>query len=1099
MSKNYAFGTRTSRRQWLAAALTLGALPVAQAQTAPGWGAALATSSLYGGTATALATAADASGNVYVTGQFTGQVQLGSTLLVSTGGSDVFVAKWNALAGTWTWAVRAGGTDFDGAQAIALSGTTVYLSGYTTDNVAGSNGVAFGAVTLPGKAASASRDLFVAKLTDAGASASFGWAVAGGGTREDSGTSLAVSGTSVYVGGAFINDTNNSQAVTFGTLPLNGLSPTSSFNSDVVVGKLTDAGTAATWGWVLAAGGTDTDRATALGVNGTSVYATGNFNNSSTNANSVTFGSTTVNGQAATAGNDVFVTKITDAGSTAAFTWVQVAGGAGTDQATALAVSGTSVYTAGYFTNNSSNGSAVTFGAAGALAGATGTSSQDIFVAKLTDAGNTGTFAWARAAGGIDVDQATALVANGTALYVGGSITNDSFNNNTVSFGTLGAVNGATATTGPDALVARLTDAGTSATWGWAQVGGSVAGDNVLGLAASGSSVYPVGTFSVNASFGAAAGSPLSSGMVSSDFFVGQLTEATVGTSASWARVAQAQVGGSFAGQASATDGSGNVYVAGYFSGRVTLGTTTLTAGGGLDAFVAKWSPATNTWVWALAGGGLGADQAAGIAVSGGNVYVTGYLTESSANTNLTRFGSLTVNGAAAAASQDVFVAKIADAGTSAAWGWVQVAGGTGLDQGRAVAVNGTSLYVSGYFSNSTANGNTVAFGAASLAGLGATSGNDAFITKLTDGGSTGTFAWAVAAGGNGADRANGVAVSGSSVYVAGYFTNSAANVNTVTFGTAPLAGLGATASNDVFVTKLTDAGTSATFGWTVAGGGAGIDQANAIALNGSSVYVAGYITNNAANTNAVAFGTVALAGQAASSGNDAFVAKLTDAGASASFGWAAAGGGTSLDQALALVASGTSVYVAGYYLNTAANANAVTFGSTTLAGFGPTATPDIFLTKYTDAGSTGSVAWAQSAGSPATDQAFGLAVSGARLYLTGLTQGAPAFGTTTLANQYGAQQGFIALLNDTSSPLATAAASSKATFSLYPNPAHQTATVAGLPAGSSLQVLDMLGRAVSAATANAAGTATLALPASLSPGVYLVRSGSQALRLTVQ
>lgn len=1102
MLKIYAFRSRLGSARWAAtAALGLGLLPVAQAQTTPDWSAALAASQPYGGSATALATVADTNGNVYVAGSFNGQVQLGATTLVSAGTSDVFVAKWNAAAGTWTWAVRAGGSDFDAATALALSGGSLYLTGYVADNAAGANGVTFGTLPLPGKSTTAGRDLFVAKLTDAGASASFTWVLNGGGTRTDAGTGLAVSGSSVYVAGAFVNDANNTQAVSFGTLPLNGLSPTSGFTSDVVVAKITDAGTSASFTWALAAGGTDEDQPTALAVSGSSVYATGYLTNTSSNTNNVTFGAAgAASGQSAAASNDVFVTKLTDAGATGTFSWVQVAGGSDQDRPTALAVSGSSVYAAGYFTNTSSNTNNVTFGAAGALNGQASASSQDAFVAKLTDAGTTGAFGWAQAAGGFGSDQVNALAVSGTALYVGGTFTNDSFNNNVVTLGSLGALNGVTATNSQDAFVARLTDGGSAPTWGWAQTGGGASLDNVTGLALSGSSVYPVGSFSVQAGFGTAAGSPLSSGAIAGAFYAGQLTEAAGGTSASWTRVAQAQVGGSFAGQATAADASGNVYVAGYFSGRITLGSTTLTAAGATDAFVAKWNPTANAWVWALGAGGLGADQVTGLAVSGGSVYATGFLTENSAGANLTRFGTATATGLATTASQDAFVAKIADAGTSAAWGWVQVAGGAGVDQGRAIAASGTSLYAVGYFSNNTGNANAVTFGSTALAGLGASAtGNDVFVTKLTDGGSTGAFAWALAGGGTSTDQAKGVAVSGSSVYVAGYFTNNAANANTVTFGSTTLAGLASTAGNDVFVAKLTDAGTSATYAWALAGGGTSTDQANALAASGSNVYVAGYLTNNAANANTVTFGAATLAGASATTGQDAFVAKLSDAGSSATWSWAQAGGGTSADQATAVAVSGTGVYVAGYYLNTTANANAVAFGSTTLAGFGTTLLPDIFLVKYADAGSSASLAWAQRAGSALTDQAFGLAANGARLYLTGLTQGPAAFGTTALTNPYGAQLGFAALLNDITSPLAAAAGQRRLLFSLYPNPARGAATVVGLAPRASLQITDLLGRTLASTTADATGTATLGLPASLRPGVYLVRSGTQAERLTVE
>jgi hypothetical protein len=82
--------------------------------------------------------------------------------------------------------------------------------------------------------------------------------------------------------------------------------------------------------------------------------------------------------------------------------------------------------------------------------------------------------------------------------------------------------------------------------------------------------------------------------------------------------------------------------------------------------------------------------------------------------------------------------------------------------------------------------------------------------------------------------------------------------------------------------------------------------------------------------------------------------------------------------------------------------------------------------------------------------------------------------------------------------PLATAAPLGSS-LQLYPNPAHSGVTVAGLTAGASVTVLDALGRTVARTTADAKGTASLALPAGLAAGVYVVRTGSQALRLTVE
>jgi hypothetical protein len=53
---------------------------------------------------------------------------------------------------------------------------------------------------------------------------------------------------------------------------------------------------------------------------------------------------------------------------------------------------------------------------------------------------------------------------------------------------------------------------------------------------------------------------------------------------------------------ATATDASGNVLLAGNFDNTVSFGSTVLTSygGGSRDIFVAKWSPATKTFVWVM-------------------------------------------------------------------------------------------------------------------------------------------------------------------------------------------------------------------------------------------------------------------------------------------------------------------------------------------------------------------------------------------------------------------------------------------------------------------------------------------------------------------
>ncbi|MDO7877794.1 T9SS type A sorting domain-containing protein [Hymenobacter sp. ASUV-10] len=84
-------------------------------------------------------------------------------------------------------------------------------------------------------------------------------------------------------------------------------------------------------------------------------------------------------------------------------------------------------------------------------------------------------------------------------------------------------------------------------------------------------------------------------------------------------------------------------------------------------------------------------------------------------------------------------------------------------------------------------------------------------------------------------------------------------------------------------------------------------------------------------------------------------------------------------------------------------------------------------------------------------------------------------------------------------SPVRAVIIDSKAGLVLYPNPARTSVAVAGLRAGASVEVLDALGRAVAHATADAGGTAQLALSSGLAAGVYIVRSGAQVQRLTVE
>jgi hypothetical protein len=111
--------------------------------------------------------ATDINGNIYVCGSFEGTATFGSLgTLTSSGGYDGFVAKLGPN-GNWLWATKMGGASGDNINGVSVdSSGNVYIVGYF-------NGTA-GFGSLPALTSSGSSDIFVARLSSAGA---WQWAV----------------------------------------------------------------------------------------------------------------------------------------------------------------------------------------------------------------------------------------------------------------------------------------------------------------------------------------------------------------------------------------------------------------------------------------------------------------------------------------------------------------------------------------------------------------------------------------------------------------------------------------------------------------------------------------------------------------------------------------------------------------------------------------------------------------------------------------------------------------------------------------------------------------------------------------------------------
>jgi hypothetical protein len=96
--------------------------------------------------------------------------------------------------------------------------------------------------------------------------------------------------------------------------------------------------------------------------------------------------------------------------------------------------------------------------------------------------------------------------------------------------------------------------------------------------------------------------------------------------------------------------------------------------------------------------------------------------------------GQTTLANAGPAGTVDVFVAKLVDDGNVGSFAWAQRGGGVGNDMAGGVAANGPNVYLTGTYDN------TATFGTTTLPNSGS---RDVLVAKLTDTGSTGSFAWA--------------------------------------------------------------------------------------------------------------------------------------------------------------------------------------------------------------------------------------------------------------------------------------------------------------------------------------------------------------------
>lgn len=240
---------------------------------------------------------------------------------------------------------------------------------------------------------------------------------------------------------------------------------------------------------------------------------------------------------------------------------------------------------------------------------------------------------------------------------------------------------------------------------------------------------------------------------------------------------------GEDAGQAIALTPSGAIYLAGYFSGQVSLGGNDVDGGGGKSGFVAKLD-ADGSFQWVRHLEGNNDHKLLGVAAAGEDVVAVGWF--GSNTIAMVRPGGTKIVAAqpnTAAGKKDVVIVRLDASGEA---GWLSTCGGSGDDAAERVAVAsvGDEIFVSGYFDSPSLrlNGTTT---------LKPSGGRDAMVLSLAG---DGTITGGTAFGGSAAEEAHGIAATDGGAVVTGWFRSRVA-----AFGTDQLLGFSDN-DDDLFV-----------------------------------------------------------------------------------------------------------------------------------------------------------------------------------------------------------------------------------------------------------------------------------------------------------
>lgn len=392
---------------------------------------------------------------------------------------------------------------------------------------------------------------------------------------------------------------------------------------------------------------------------------------------------------------------------------------------------------------------------------------------------------------------------------------------------------------------------------------------------------------------------------------------------------------------------------------------------------ILSFSAPAQSFDWARHASGPGSEGAFGVATDlFGNSFLTGFYT-----------GPLDLGDTVLISEgrRDLFLAKYNDLGDLL---WARSIGGSGDDFGFSCATdNAGNIYVSGTFEDTVQVGNTTLISAG---------GEDLLLVKYNG---SGSFQWAQRGGGDGADRALGVAVAGGGkVWITGFISQ------TATVGDSTFATSGNFGDTDIFIANYSEQGQ---FLWANQLGGPEADLGKDVAVDGSGN---AYLTGSFRGT--VQFGL----NNYTAVGSDGFAVKYTPAGSY--LGERIWGGSGNADGRKITADSAGNMYVAVNF-NDGIFVEGNSFQTTGAAN-----EFDFLVVKYDD---QGDLAWAKQCGSPTLDNGNGIGVDAAgNVFVSGNFQtnfqvGDSTFFTTGFEGlvlaAYDEDGDFLYAVKDTSNP----------------------------------------------------------------------------------